>query len=129
MSQRLQTQGVLAEEGLKGFKMTVDFFARESEFKIICMPSPEKEIDGVYIGDLLSWVMGNANTGNMWITIMSNINIVAVATLVDTSCIILAEGVTLDDNVIATAINKRINVLSTNLSAYDAAIKIHGLIN
>ena len=39
--------------------------------------------DGVYAGDLLSWVMGRAESGNVWITIMSNINIVAVATLAD----------------------------------------------
>ncbi len=109
--------------------MTANVFAKESGFKIICMPSPEKEVKGVYIGDLLSWVMGNAEQGNLWITIMSNINTVAVATLVDTSCIILAEDVAPDENALIAAKEKGVNILSTPLSAYEAAIKISGLIN
>ena len=40
--------------------------------------SSRREIDGCYCGDLLSWVMGRAQSGDAWITIMSNANIVAV---------------------------------------------------
>ena len=108
--------------------MTVDVFAKESGFKIISLPSPDKEIEGVYIGDLLSWVMGNASAGNLWITIMSNINIVAVASLVDVSCIILSEDVTPDEDALRTAIAKGVNIVSTKLSAYEAAIKVNSLI-
>ena len=104
--------------------MTVESFAKENGFKVLCMPSPEKDIDGAYVGDLLSWVMGNASAGNVWITIMSNINTVAVATLVDTSCILLAEGVTPDEELIKTANAKGVNILSTELSAYGAALKV-----
>ena len=96
----------------------------EAGFKALCMPQPDKKVDGVYIGDLLSWVMGKADQGNVWITIMSNINTVAVATLADASCILLAEGVVPDDAVLSTANEKGVNILSTNLSAYDAANKI-----
>lgn len=108
--------------------MTVECLAKEVGLKQLCIPSPEREINGAYCGDLLSWVMGKAEPDNAWITIMSNINIVAVATLVDTSCIILAENVTLDDEILATAISKGVNILSTDLSAYDIAVKISGLI-
>ena len=108
--------------------MTVEAFVKETGFKVICMPSPEKEIDGAYIGDLLSWVMGNANSSNLWITIMSNINIVAVATLTDISCIVLAEGVCPDADALSTAEAKGINRLSTSLSSYEAAISVSQLI-
>lgn len=108
--------------------MTVESFAKNAGFKVLCMPSPEREIEGAYIGDLLSWVMGNASTGNVWITIMSNINIVAVATLVDASCIILAEDVTPDEDALNAAKAKGVNILSTPLSAYDAAIKLSEII-
>ena len=104
--------------------MTLQVFAKETGFKNLCMPNPDKAVDGVYIGDLLSWVMGKADQGNVWITIMSNINTVAVATLVDTSCVLLAEGVVPDDAVLSTANEKGVNILSTDLSAYDAAIRI-----
>ena len=118
----------MAEEGRKGLKMTVEAFVNAIGFKTVCMPSPEKEIDGVYIGDLLSWVMGNANPGNLWITIMSNINIVAVATLVDAACIVLAEGVNPDPDALSAAEAKGINIISTPLSAYEAAVAFSNLI-
>ena len=108
--------------------MTVEVFAKETGFKPICMPVPEKEIAGAYVGDLLSWVMAKAEPSNAWITIMSNVNIVAVATLVDVSCIILAEGVSPDEDALLAAKAKGINMLSTSLSAFDAAIKISGII-
>ncbi len=91
------------------------------------MPAPEKEISGVYIGDLLSRVMGHAKSGNAWITIMSSINALAVATLADTSCIILAEGVRPDDGVRRTASEKGINILLSDLGAYDTALALSKL--
>ena len=38
------------------------------------------EVDGCYVGDLLSWVMARAQAGNVWLTVMGNVNAVAVAT-------------------------------------------------
>ena len=109
--------------------MTVKELVFASDFNEISVSVPEKEVKGVYIGDLLSWVMGNASASNVWITIMSNINTVAVATLADVSCILLAEGVVPDDDLINVAKAKGVNILSTNLPAYEAAIKIHGILN
>jgi len=108
--------------------MTAKVFAELSGFKTVCMPSPEKNVDGVYIGDLLSWVMGRAEQGNVWITIMSNLNIVAVATLADTSVILLAEGVEADESLVDVANSKGVNILSTSLSSYEAAIKVNELL-
>ena len=105
--------------------MTVKLFAEKTGCKPICIPSPDREINGVYIGDLLSWVMGNANADDLWITIMSNKNIAAVATLTDTSCIILAEGVLPDEGVVGICEEKGINLLSSKCGAYETAIAIN----
>ena len=101
--------------------MKVSELALAEGFTAVAMPDAEREISGVYIGDLLSWVMGRAKADDAWITIMSNINIVAVASLADVACIILAEGVTLDAAVTETANAKGINVLTCALPAYEAA--------
>lgn len=108
--------------------MTVESLTKECGFKVICMPDSEKEVNGAYIGDLLSWVMGKASSGNVWITIMSNINVIAVATLADVSCVVLAEGVTVDGDVIAAAEAKGVNLLCSELSAYEIAGLIRGVI-
>ncbi len=108
--------------------MTVESLAKEFGFKVLTMPSPEREICGAYIGDLLSWVMGKAETDNLWITIMSNLNIVAVATLADVSSVLLCEGVLLDGEVLALAESKGVNVLATDYSAYEVAKIISGAV-
>ncbi|HIS23964.1 MAG TPA: hypothetical protein IAD01_00955 [Candidatus Faeciplasma gallinarum] len=108
--------------------MTVNELSAQAEFKALTMPDGEREITGVYIGDLLSWVMGRAKADCAWITIMSNINIVAVASLADTACIILAESVELPEDVVSTATQKNVNILSSELGAYEIACKLNELI-
>lgn len=107
--------------------MTVSELSKNNSLTALCMPDGDRAIKGAYIGDLLSWVMGRAKEDNAWITIMSNSNTVAVASLADVSCVILAEGVTLEDSVIETAKQNNINILSTNLTAYEAAVMLSKL--
>ena len=108
--------------------MTVQDFAAKGQFNVLAMPEPNREICGAYIGDLLSWVMGKAKADNIWITIMSNVNVIAVASLSDVSCVLLAEGVTFSNDLLNTAKEKGINVLSTSLASYEAAIKVCGML-
>ena len=94
----------------------------------VALPDGDREIDGVYIGDLLSWVMGRAQMDNAWITIMSNVNVIAVASLADTSCVILAEGVDLPDELVQTAQDKGVNVLSSADPIYETAVRLAALL-
>lgn len=100
--------------------MTVNELSKKYSFSPVSLPDGDRQIKGGYTGDLLSWVMGRAESDSVWVTIMSNINIVAVASLADVACILLAEGVTLEEKVIATAKEKGVNILSTELSAFEA---------
>ena len=101
--------------------MTVHEMAKTLALTTLTEPDGEREFAGVYIGDLLSWVMGRAKSDNVWITIMSNINIVAVAALADVACIILAEGVTVDETVRTTAEAKGVNLYTSDKTAYELA--------
>lgn len=107
--------------------MTVEELAKQLDFQTIAAPELNRNVNGVYIGDLLSWVMGKAVADNVWLTIMSNINIIAVASLCDCACVLLTEGVKVDESVIAAANSKGINILSTSLSTYDAACRLNDL--
>lgn len=84
----------------------------------------ENAITGVYIGDLLSWVMANLQSGNIWITIQTHVNILAVALLAEASCIIIPESAEVDSQTIAKANEEGIPLLRSRLSAYQLAIKI-----
>ena len=104
--------------------MTVGALCEACGFTPLCMPVPDREINGAYMGDLLSWVMGRAGEDNAWITIMSNINVVAVASLADVSCVVLSEGVTMEKDVLDTAEQKEINVLMSAAPSYETAVLI-----
>ena len=108
--------------------MTVNELCEKCGFSAVVIADGDREVTGCYIGDLLSWVMGRAGADNAWITIMSNINIIAVASLADVSCIILSEGVTVDDDIITTARQKEVNILSSALPSYETAVKISQMI-
>ena len=104
--------------------MTVCELQKSLDLEILTMPDPEREITGGYAGDLLSFVMGSAHSGDAWVTIMSNVNVIAVATLADVSCVILAAGVTLDAGVKEKAEQQQINVLSSSLPAFELCAKV-----
>ncbi len=109
--------------------MTVFELAKLSIMKSVVLPDPGREINGVYMGDLLSWVMGRAFEDQAWITIMSNTNVIAVASLVNVSCIILTEGVQLPDELQKLAEDKDINVLSFEGTSYEAAVEMYKVLS
>ena len=84
----------------------------------------DREVTGCYIGDLLSHVMGKATEGDAWITIMNNINIVAVASLTEAACVLLCEGVSADEKIIEKADGEGIIILKSDLAAFELAVKI-----
>ena len=77
------------------------------------------DIDGVYIGDLLSHVMSKAQQGNIWLTVQTNVNIVAVASLCDVACIILPEGIKPDSAALQKAEAEEIIILSYTGTAFE----------
>ena len=108
--------------------MTVQEISEKLGLTPICVSEPDREVEGGYTGDLLSWVMGNAQAGDAWITIMSNNNVVAVAVLVDVACVILTEGVQLDAGVLELAEKKGVNIYSTEQSSFYIGAKVAALL-
>ena len=108
--------------------MTVKALADLELFTPVILSEPERDISGVYIGDLLSHVMGRATEGDCWITIMNNINIVAVASLTEAACIVICEGILADENIIKKADDEGIIILKSDRTAYDLAVKISELL-
>ena len=95
--------------------MTVKEFAERLNLKVMIEGEMDREITGCYIGDLLSWVMGNINS-------------IAVATLADVSCIVLVENAALDENAAQKADIHGVTILQTPENSYQLAVKLHGLL-
>lgn len=108
--------------------MTVNELVSVCNFSPLALPTPEREVKGCYIGDLLSWVMGRSCADDAWITIMSNENVIAVASLADISCVILADEVIPSEDIINLAKEKEVNILSSTNPAYETAKKLFSVL-
>ena len=87
------------------------------------------EVDGCYVGDLLSWVMGRAKAGDAWLTVMGNISALAVASLADAACVILAEGMELDGASVKKAEEQGSTVFASEEPVFDTALEIYRMIS
>lgn len=105
--------------------MTVKELATKYGFNIVNGEnSLDREIETGYCCDLLSLVMGRAPSDSVWLTVMGNLNAVAVASLADISVILLCEGVRMDEEGLKKAKEEDIAILSTPLPVFDAVCKI-----
>ena len=104
--------------------MTVSALQAKCGLKVLSMPAPDREIAGVYTGDLLSWVMGRAKPDQAWVTIMTNINVPAVASLIDLSVVICCENSEPENDVIEAAKEKGVNILLVSKPAYETCLML-----
>lgn len=101
--------------------MTGKELAAACGFELAC-GAGDRELGGkIYCGDLLSIVMGRAPADGLWVTVMGNLNSIAVAVLTDSACILLAEGMGLDEDAKARGDQQDVTVLKTSLPVYEAA--------
>lgn len=85
----------------------------------------DRRISKPYCCDLLSIAMSSAPADGIWFTVMANLNTIAVASLTETACIVLAQNTVLDETALAKAKVEGITVLATDLPVFDAAILVH----
>lgn len=108
--------------------MKVKEFIEKLNLKVLTEGDLEREVTGCYCGDLLSWVMSRAREGDAWLTVMGNINAVAVGVLSDCACIILTENAPLDEAAKEKALDQGVLFLSSDKNAYHLSVEISKLI-
>ncbi len=109
--------------------MTVAALIERLSLETITVAEPDREVTGGYAGDLLSWVMGRAAEGDAWVTIMTNINVVAVASLSDVACVVLSEGVPVEEDVIAAAQTRGVTLLRSDKPTFALCALIEQALN
>jgi predicted transcriptional regulator len=87
----------------------------------------EAEVSGVYAGDLLSWVMGRAKEKNIWVTIQGHVNVAAVALLTGVSCVVVAEGAEVSQELIEKAAAEEIPLFSSQEDTFRLLKALVGL--
>lgn len=107
--------------------ITVQTLIDSGIFTLNAAGDPGKNITKVFCCDLLSIAMSKAPSDSAWVTVMGNKNTLAVASLADVTCIVLAEGIHFQQEELACAEREGISVFTTDLPVFDAALKIQEL--
>jgi hypothetical protein len=89
----------------------------------------ERQVTGAYCSDLLSDAMANAKEGNIWFTIQTHPNVVAVASLLNLAAVVITGGRDPDPETLARAKQEKVAVLVTKAKSFEAAGKIYGYLN
>lgn len=102
--------------------MTVEEVASKLGLKcIVGEKALHKEVEGAYVGDLLSCVMANAKEKQIWITVQGHINVIAVAVLVGIPAVILAQGTVPSEEMKVKADEEQVAILMSKQSSYEIA--------
>jgi predicted transcriptional regulator len=88
----------------------------------------QREISGGYTSDLLSDVMGHADSGKVWITLQTHKNVIAIASLKELAAVILIKGLEPDADMLAQAEEEGIAVLGSNEQAFEVTGKLFNLL-
>jgi len=108
--------------------MTVRGVVEKLDLKIF---SGENGLDnlvtGGYVSDLLSDVMGNANEGQIWVTLQTHKNIMAIASLKDLSAIIIVKGLNPEVDCIEKSNEEGIPILGTSDFTFEMSGKLFKL--
>ncbi len=86
-----------------------------------------KEVTGGYVSDLLSDVIANSKEGNIWVTLQTHQNIVAVATLRELSGIILVNNRTPDTETLKKAEEEGLPIMVSPLPAFELVGRLYSL--
>jgi predicted transcriptional regulator len=84
-----------------------------------------EEVTGGYASDLLSDVIAHTRKGNLWITIQTHPNIVAVATMKELAGIILTGGREPDAETVQKAEEEGIPILVSSLFTFELVGRLY----
>jgi serine kinase of HPr protein (carbohydrate metabolism regulator) len=107
--------------------MTVQDIIKQLNLSIVTSANLTHQVTGGYASDLLSCVMAGAKAGNVWVTLQAHPNVVAVASLLELSAVIVTEGVSLDPETISRAQQVGITLLSTTRDTFTIAGELAAL--
>jgi serine kinase of HPr protein (carbohydrate metabolism regulator) len=108
--------------------MTIREVVDNSQLEILAQHDGlEKEVTGGYASDLLSDVIANSKAGNLWVTLQTHRNIVAVATLKELAAIILVNGRAPDPETLEKAQEEKVILLGSRLPAFELIGRLYAL--
>ena len=88
----------------------------------------QKDVAGCYISDLLSDVMANSKDHDLWITLQTHPNVVAVAVIKGISGVIITNSRTPEAETVKKAEMEKVTILTSPHSTFDIAGRLYQLL-
>lgn len=108
--------------------MTVKDIIERLDLKCLNEANLDAEVSGAYASDLLSDVMGNARSGQVWITMQTHKNVTAIASLKDIPAVIIVRDGVPDDDMLEHAREEDICLLVSKDATFEVCGKLYELI-
>jgi serine kinase of HPr protein (carbohydrate metabolism regulator) len=106
--------------------MTIREVVDSSQLEILAQHDGlDKEITGGYASDLLSDVIAYSKAGNLWVTLQTHRNIIAVATLKELAAVVLVNGRTPDPETLEKAREEKVILLGSRLPAFELVGRLY----
>jgi len=97
------------------------------ELSVLAEGSEEALVTGAQASDLLSYVMAEGRRGQLWVTVQTHPNIVAVAGLAGMHAILIAGGFEPEPETVARAEEEELGLFVSPETAYSLAGKLYEL--
>lgn len=98
--------------------MTVEEMVAQLGLQAVTRGQLGQQVTGGYASDMLSCVMARAKAGNVWVTLQAHPNVVAVASLLSLSAVVVTEGVEPDVETAMRAQENDVTLLRTPHSTF-----------
>ena len=85
----------------------------------------DKEIEGVYISDMVSDIITGAKANGILVTLQTHKSLIAAANLVDVAAVVFVRGKKPADDVVALASKAGIGLFVTDLDTWSFAMKLN----
>ncbi len=109
--------------------MKVCDLVEKLNLKVFCgQQGIDNEVSGAYTSDLLSDVMGNVDEGEVWITLQTHKNIMAIASLKEVAAIILVKGYKPEKAAVDQSNEEGIPILGTDRETFEMSGALYELI-
>ena len=93
----------------------------------VAVPVEGAAATGVYVGDLLSDVMGHAGEDCALVTIQNHLNTIAVCTLVGIEAIVVCHDRPIPDDMAEAAKREEVAIITTSMSQFEASVALAAL--
>jgi len=108
---------------------TLKKLTESGKVKIEYVEDENRLIEGGFATDLLSHGIGNAKSGDAWLTVLTNQNITAPASIADVSCIIVCDATPVTDQLKEKCKIMGISLFSSDLPITDMSVFLYNMQN